>query len=74
MGVIYKYNTYTKNLKKFVLGLYKYPARVYNVSSRRNRRDRMDINLTDSAKKELKQVIEEKGGDNPLRIYIAGYG
>lgn len=34
----------------------------------------MIINLTDSAKVQLKEVVEEKGEEKPLRIYIAGYG
>ncbi len=34
----------------------------------------MKINLTDSAKSELKSVKEGKEDNKPLRIYIAGYG
>lgn len=34
----------------------------------------MKINVTDNAKAQLKQVVEEKGEDKPLRIYIAGHG
>ena len=52
----------------------KYPEKVYTISSKRNRRDIMVINVTDSAKEQLKQVKSEKENEKPLRIYVAGYG
>lgn len=34
----------------------------------------MIIDITDTAKAELKNVIERKKTDKPLRIFVAGYG
>lgn len=34
----------------------------------------MIINVTESAKEQLKKMTAEKESDKPLRIYVAGYG
>jgi Fe-S cluster assembly iron-binding protein IscA len=34
----------------------------------------MIIDITDTAKAELKNVIKRKKTDKPLRIFVAGYG
>jgi Fe-S cluster assembly iron-binding protein IscA len=38
------------------------------------RRDIMIIDITSTAKDELKKIIKSKNTDKPLRIYIASYG